>query len=276
MKSGNSKGLSFGFSSVIAGQRAAGTVTPQVIAVSTPGSFRLTAPVSSVLGLQHGDYLMFLSNVKEIDDAIRDKHPDIVAFTEEAGLAIDSPEAYVALHKEFDKWGVSKGIIEYDPKGNKREVTERLSRTDRVRFVSQNFETMLESALSEGDEELREALTKDGITKDEQIEILAPFVTPKTVTKYRGSKLANMSGHSGTGVALCFTDSNVWSQLKADLKEDASKLGRHYELDLDNIQTVTISNGYEPIDVKVLILGDYKDKKPIRLGDKDEDEEIED
>ena len=54
--------------------------------------------------------------------------------------------------------------------------------------------------------------------------------------------------------------------LRPDLRDDADKVNRVYELDLDNVQDVVISNGYEDVTVKALILGDYTDKAPARSG----------
>ena len=73
--------------------------------------------------------------------------------------------------------------------------------------------------------------------------------------KYKGSKTANAAGLSGTGVALNFTDTNVWKQLKADLGDDAEKVNRVYDVDLDNIVDAVISDGYEDVTSRFLFLG---------------------
>ena len=67
-----------------------------------------------------------------------------------------------------------------------------------------------------------------------------------------------------------FTDSNVWKQLKADLRDEATAVNRVYELDLENVQDVVISNGYEDVTVKVLVLGESTDKAPARSGGDEE------
>ena len=97
----NGKAMGFGFSAVNAGQRNV-SVEPQVIAVSTEGNFRITPPVSRVLGIGHGDYVMFLNNVDNIDAAIAAKDAQVVAFCKEQGLEVGSPEAAIAIHKAFD------------------------------------------------------------------------------------------------------------------------------------------------------------------------------
>lgn len=265
MKTSNVKAMGFGFSAVNAGQRNV-SVEPQVIAVSTEGNFRITPVVSRVLGVGHGDYVMFLSNVANIDAAITNKAAEVVAFCKTNGLELGSPEAAIALHKEFDMWAIAKGIIEYDTKGNQKTTSERLTKNDKVKFVSQNFETMLEQAMEQADDETKDALSRDGITKEEQIDILSAFVTPRGLPKYKGSKAANPAGLTGAGTSLTFTDSNVWKQLKADMGDDATKFNRVFDVDVENLQDIVLSDGYKDVTVKALILGESVDKEPARIG----------
>ena len=271
MKTSNVKAMGFGFSAVNAGQRNV-SIEPQVIAVSTEGNFRITPVVSRVLGVGHGDYVMFLSNVANIDAAITNKAAEVVAFCEANGLELGSPEAAIALHKEFDMWAIAKGIIEYDTKGNQKTTSERLTKNDKVKFVSQNFETMLEQAMEQADDETKGALSRDGITKEEQIDILSAFVTPRELPKYKGSKAANPAGLTGAGTSLTFTDSNVWKQLKVDMGDDATKFNRVFDVDVENLQDIVLSDGYKDVTVKALILGESVDKEPARIGKGGEEE----
>jgi hypothetical protein len=261
----NGKAMGFGFSVVNAGQRNV-SVEPQVIVVSTEGNFRITPPVSRVLGIGHGDYVMFLNNVDNIDAAIAAKDAQVVAFCEEQGLEVGSPEAAIAIHRAFDMWAIAKGIVEYDTKGNQKTSTERLTKNDKIKFVSQNFADMLEQAMQQADDETKEALSRDGITKEEQIDILSAFVTPRELPKYKGSKAANPAGLTGAGTSLTFTDSNVWKQLKADMGDTATELNRVFDVDVENIQDIVLSDGYKEVTVKAIVLGEYSDKEPARIG----------
>lgn len=265
MKTLNVKSMGFGFSAVNAGQRNV-SVEPQVIAVSTEGNFRITPPVSRALGISNGEYVMFINNIDSIDAAIAAKSQEVVDFCQEQGLEVGSPEAAIALHKEFDMWAIAKGIIEYDTKGNQKTTSERLTKNDKTKFVLQHFEDMLAGAMQDADDETKEALSRDGITKEEQVDILSAFVTPRELPKYKGSKSANPAGLTGSGISLTFTDSNVWKQLKADMGDDAVKMNRVFDVDVDNLQHITLSNGYEDVTVKALILGDSTDKEPARVG----------
>lgn len=265
MKTSNVKAMGFGFSAINAGQRNA-VVEPQIIAVSTEGNFRITPPVSRALGIGHGDYIMFVTNVENIDEAIRNKAPEVIAFCEENGWEVGSAEAAIALHKEFDMYAIAKGIAEYDPKGNMKTTTERLTKNDKIKFVSQRFDEMLAAALEQADEQTKVALTRKDVTKEEQIDILSAFVTPRELTKFKGSKVANPAGLTGAGTSLTFTDSNVWKQLKADMGDDAEKLNRVYDADVENLQDIVINDGYKNVTVKAIILGEYTDKEPVRIN----------
>lgn len=265
MKTTNVKAMGFGFSVVNSGQRNV-NVEPQVIAVSTDGGFRITPPVSKALNISTGDYVMFLNNIDNIDAAILAKAQEVVDFCNDNELELGSAEAAIAIHKEFDMWAIAKGILEYDSKGNQKTTLQRLTKADKIKFVSQNFDDMITAAMADADDETKDALSRAGITKDEQIEILTAFVTPNELPKYRGSKAANSAGLTGAGTSLNFTDSNVWRQLKADMGENAGKMNRVFDIDIDTLQDVTLSNGYSEVIVKALVLGDYSDKEPSRIG----------
>ena len=268
MKISNVKGMSFGFSAVNAGQRNT-VVEPQIIAVSTEGSFRMTPPVSRVLNIGHGDYAAFANNIDKIDMAIANNDADLVAFCEEHGLAWGSAEAAVAIHNEFDMWVVYKGVAEKDAKGLPKITTERLTKQDKIRFASANFDVMLESALANADNEVKEALTREGVTREEQIDILASFVKPRELQKFSGSKVANPAKLVGKGTVVTFTDTNVWNQIKHDLGDAATTVNRAFDIDVDKLIDVDIDNGYEIVPVKAVLLGSYTDEKPARVGEQE-------
>lgn len=265
MKTNGLKAMGFGFSAVNAGQRNA-VVEPQVIAVSTEGNFRITPPVSKVLGVSNGEYIMFLNNVDAIDAAIDSKDPTIVEFCEQQGLELGSVEAAIALHKEFDLWAVAKGVVEYDTKGNQKTTVERLTKNDKFKFTSQHFDEMLTNAMENADDEVKDALSREGVSKEEQIDILSAFVTPRELPKFKGSRCANPAGLSGVGVSLNFTDSNVWKQLKSDMGDEATKSNRIFDVDLESVQDLEVYDGYKTVTVKALVLGDFTDKEPVRVG----------
>lgn len=268
------RGLSFGFAPVNAGQRQI-TYEPQVIATSTDGGFRMTPVVSKLLGIESGDSVMFISNVDNIDAAIKTDNPEIIAFCEEQGLAPKSPEAIIAVHKAFDMWAVAKGVQEFDAKGNPKTCVERLTKKDRLKYVAAHYNEMMEAAFASGNVELIASLNAEGITEDARMNILAESVQGRQLPKFKGSKCANPAGLTGIGTTLTFTDSNIWAQLKADLGEDATKFNRVFDVDVKNILDVEINNGFENVSVKALVLGSYTDEVPQRVGTKKEEVEIE-
>jgi hypothetical protein len=281
MKTGMLNGLSFGFASVNSGQRNI-SVEPQLVVSPTPGGFRLTGPATAALSISHGDYVQFIHNINSIDNVIReaisgiknDFTDGILEFCENAGLDVNSPEAYVAIHKQFDAWFIAKGIKEYDTKGNVSKATERLTERDRTEYVNKNFDAMLEAALASEDEELVASLKREGITEEEQKSILTPFVKGALIDKYKGSRAANLSKIVSPGVPVQFTDSYVWNTLKADLKDAATTINRTYSLNLDAIYPLQVSNGFETVTVKALALTEYTDTEAVRrtaTGDDDDE-----
>lgn len=259
MKTVNSK-VAFGFSIVNAGQRKA-EYEPELVALSSQGGFRITPQVSAALGLQHGDYIMFLSTVNEVNTAIAQRSEQFVAFCEEQGLDADTEEAAIAFRKTNYMWAIAKGIVCKKSNGTIQTITERLSKKDKTTYVEQNFDEVLASAMSSESQEMVDALSREGITHEEQVEILTSSITGREVKKYQGSKCANSSALTGTGVILTFTDTNVWNEMKSDLsEEDKGKINRSFAIDTTNVQKTLMSDGYEEVEVPFLVLGDYTDK----------------
>ena len=260
------KGLSFGMSVVNAGQRAV-SEEPELIATSTNGGFRVSSSVTRALGVGHGEYIMFIKNVDEVQNAINDQIEEFVAFCQEAGLDPVSAEAANAFHKEFDVWAIAKGVPCYDKHGNPLTVRERMTKNDKEKILENKFEEMLAAAMASGDEELVAHLSIEGITVDEQKEILMSSLQGDLVQKFMGSKCANTSGMTGAGTILNFTDSNVWMRLKADATEP-EKINRKFSIDLENSIPVQVDNGKEVITVKAFVLGEHKDEEPARNNKK--------
>lgn len=262
--------MAFGFSAVNAGQRNV-SYNPEIVVGSNPGSFRITPPVSKALFIGHGDNIMFVTNVDNIDMAIQNKMPEIVEFCKENGLAIDSPEASIAIHREFDMWGIAKGIQEFDAKGNPKLTRERMTKTDKAKYVDAHFEESLEAARNSSNEELVAALNREGATEEELKEILIEAIQGDEVPKYKGSKCANPAQITGYGVSLTFTDSNVWAQIKAHMGDRADKMNLVFNIDVDNLVDAEIDNGYEVTPVKVAVFGESKEETPVRVGRKNAD-----
>lgn len=266
---GNAK-LSFGLGAVNVAKRNA-VSEPELVVNPTVGSFRITPAVSRALGLTNGGYIMFVSNIDAIEQAIANKDENLVAFCAEENIDMNTPEGVKAIHEAFDEWGIAKGIQMFDKNGNAVKTKERMSKTDKVEYVTNNFDDVLKAAIENGEPEFAASLQVDGITKEEQIEILANAVNPEQVNKYYGSKCSNSSNLSGTGVSLTFSDSAVWGALKEDLGEEAKKMSRTFEVDIKELREVLYFNGHKEVIVKAAMLGEFKDTESARKSKGEDD-----
>ena len=266
---GNAK-LSFGLGAVNVAKRNA-VSEPELVVNPTVGGFRITPAVSRALGLTNGGYIMFVSNIDAIEQAIANKDKNLVAFCAEENIDMNTPEGVKAIHEAFDEWGIAKGIQMFDKNGNAVKTKERMSKTDKVEYVTNNFDDVLKAAIENGEPEFAASLQVEGITKEEQIEILANAVNPEQVNKYYGSKCSNSSNLSGTGVSLTFSDSAVWGALKEDLGEEAKKMSRTFEVDIKELREVPYFNGHKEVIVKAAMLGEFKDAESTRKSKGEDD-----
>lgn len=266
---GNAK-LSFGLGAVNVAKRNA-VSEPELVVNPTVGGFRITPAVSRALGLANGGYIMFVSNIDAIEQAIANKDENLVAFCAEENIDMNTPEGVKAIHEAFDEWGIAKGIQMFDKNGNAVKTKERMSKTDKVEYVTNNFDDVLKAAIENGEPEFAASLQVEGITKEEQIEILANAVNPEQVNKYYGSKCSNSSNLSGTGVSLTFSDSAVWGALKEDLGEEAKKMSRTFEVDIKELREVPYFNGHKEVIVKAAMLGEFKDAESTRKSKGEDD-----
>lgn len=269
---GNAK-LSFGLGAVNVAKRNA-VSEPELVVNPTVGGFRITPAVSRALGLTNGGYIMFVSNIDAIEQAITNKDENLVAFCAEENIDMNTPEGVKAIHEAFDEWGIAKGIQMFDKNGNAVKTKERMSKTDKVEYVTNNFDDVLKAAIENGEPEFAASLQVEGITKEEQIEILANAVNPEQVNKYYGSKCSNSSNLSGTGVSLTFSDSAVWGALKEDLGEEAKKMSRTFEVDIKELREVPYFNGHKEVIVKAAMLGEFKDTESTRKSKGEDDAAI--
>lgn len=269
---GNAK-LSFGLGAVNVAKRNA-VSEPELVVNPTVGGFRITPAVSRALSLTNGGYIMFVSNIDAIEQAIANKDENLVAFCAEENIDMNTPEGVKAIHEAFDEWGIAKGIQMFDKNGNAVKTKERMSKTDKVEYVTNNFDDVLKAAIENGEPEFAASLQVEGITKEEQIEILANAVNPEQVNKYYGSKCSNPSNLSGTGVSLTFSDSAVWSALKEDLGEEAKKMSRTFEVDIKELREVPYFNGHKEVIVKAAMLGEFKDAESARKSKGEDDAAI--
>lgn len=253
--------IKFGFSGVQSGQKSA-TVNaePRLIANSTNGKFSITAPVSKALNLAVGDNIMFLNNIPQLEEAIATRNEDILAFAQERGLDLNTREGHDAIIAEFGTWAIVKGIAEFDRKGNPLMVSERYTKADKEKFIKDNAADILagnREVLIErvgnpdaSDEELIAAISVDDIE------------SPKTQS-YTGSKTSTSGNATGVGCQLNFTDTSIWNTLKADLGENKEKKNRVFDVLVDEMFTVNLSDGYKEVECPAFMIKYKADEDPI-------------
>lgn len=250
MKTVSSK-LAFGFNAVIAGQRKV-VDTPELVALTTNGGFRISRPVSKALNIQHGEYIQFIQNIDQVQNAIAARAEIYLQFCESNGFDAESEEAAAAFHKEYDMWGLVKGYALYNDKGISQTCTDRLTKADREAYAAKNYDELLAAAMEEGSDELKDAISAADGDKEEIIKLIAQVVRGEEKQKFSGSKVANTSEMLGAGVVLNFTDTNVWNILKVGLGEDASKKARKFPINIEDMTTVELFDGYKTIEVPCL------------------------
>lgn len=266
MKLGNK--ISFGVQAVVAGQKSSTVnASPQLIANSTVGKFTVTSPVTKAMNVAVGENIMFLNNIAGVENAIAQRLDDIVAYAQENNLDLDSREGQEAILATFTEWYIAKGAATYDSKGNPVMAQQRFTKEEKMKYIQDNAAAILEAN--------REVLVErvgDANATDEEL-LAAVTVDDVESPKYHvhsGSKTATTSTATGVGCQLGFTDTSIWSSLKADLGEEASKKNRIYNVNLDDAQTVKYFNGKENVDIVIYPIEFVEDTLPLRrVGEKD-------
>lgn len=259
MKLGNK--VQFGFNAVQAGQKST-TVNaePRLIANSTSGKFVITAPVSKALQIAVGENVMFLNNIANVEKAIADRVPEVVAWAEENGVDLDTREGQDTALQTFTVWAIAKGVPQYDSKGNPVMASERYTKDDKQKYIDAHAAEILEA----NREVLIERNGGEDADDDELIALISidDIEAPK-YHSHTGSKTATTASATGVGCQLNFTDTSIWTALKADLGENKEKKNRIYDVLLDEGFKATVNNGKEDVAVDAYPLEFVADEDPI-------------
>ena len=119
-----------------------------------------------------------------------------------------------------------------------------------MEMVAANRDALVEQFGEMSDEELADNLTVDMVE------------SPKFHAA-SGSKTATTASTTGVGCQLIFTDSSIWSTLKKDLGDEATKKNRVYNVLLDEAQTADFNNGKENVKITILPIQFKEDVDPI-------------
>jgi len=254
--------VSFGFNAIVAGQKNNGNNEPQLIVNSTKGKFTVTAPVTRAMGVAVGEYIQFVNNTQQIENAINEGTDDIKAIAEQLGVDYQTREGALAIVEACTQWAIVKGQAMLDKVGNPILVSARLTKEEKIAFIEKNKAEILNA----GREELASRVGNPDASDDEliaAIDLEKDDIFPK-VPGFTGSKTASTSNATGVGLQLGFTDSNVWNELKKDLGEEATKKNRIYKVLLDE-SVKTVVDGKE---LTIYPIEFQEDADPIRVGSK--------
>ena len=201
---------------------------------------------------------MFLNNIAGVEAAVQSRNEDVLAYADELGIDLNTREGEDALIAALTQWYIAKGVLQYTSKGEPVMATERFTKEDKAKYLAEhamemvaaNRDALVEQFGEMSDEELADNLTVDMVE------------SPKFHAA-SGSKTATTASTTGVGCQLIFTDSSIWSTLKKDLGDDASKKNRVYDVLVDNAQTADFNNGKENIAITILPIQFKEDVDPI-------------
>ncbi len=251
--------LNFGIQAIQAGQKnATVNAEPQLICNSTYGKFVITAPVSKYLNIAVGENVMFLNNIAGVEAAVQSKNSDVVAYAEENGYDLSTKNGEDAVIAALTQWFIAKGIPMYTPKGEPIMATERWTKEDKAKFLAEHALELVEAN--------REALVEQfGEMSDEEYvaRLTVDMVDSPKFHAASGSKTATTASTTGVGCQLIFTDSSIWSTMKKDLGEEATKKNRIYNVLLDEAQKTEFNNGKENVEIIILPIEFKEDVDPI-------------
>ena len=251
--------FNFGIQAVQAGQKvAAVNALPQLIANSTVGKFSITSPVSKALNVAVGENIMFLNNISAVEATVQSKNEDILAYATELGYDLNTREGEDAMIDALTQWYIAKGVPQYTAKGEPIMASERYTKEDkekwleahRTEFIAANREALVNEFGEMSDEELAERITVDMVE------------SPKYHAA-SGSRTSTTSNSTGVGCPLGFTDSSIWSTLKKDLGDEATKKNRIFDVLVNDAQTTTFNNGKENVEITILPIEFKEDTNPI-------------
>lgn len=259
MKLGNK--VQFGFSAVQSGQKSA-TVNaePRLIANSTSGKFVITSPVSKAMNIAVGENIMFLNNITNVEQAIAQRVEDIVNWANENGVDLETREGQDAALQTFTVWAIAKGVLQYKSNGEPIMASERYTKEDKQKYIDAHADEILF--------ENREVLVERNGGVDADDDTLKALISVDDIEspKYHaatGSKTATTGAATGVGCQLNFTDTAIWTALKADLGDYKDKKNRVYSVLLDEVFTAEVSNGKGVVSVPAYPLEFVTDEDPI-------------
>ena len=252
-------------SAVQAGQKSS-TVNaePRLIANSTPGKFQVTGVVSRALGIAVGENIEFFNNIDGLEKLVNAPTQDVRDFCAEQGIDIDSAEGKREFVAACTQWFIAKGHQEFTSAGKPVMSTIRCTKEDKLEAIAQNGADMIK------DEAFRAVLIErvgDENASDEDLinAITVEDIDSPEVESYTGSKTATAGSATGVGLTLNFTDTSIWTAMKADL-EEKDTVNRVFKVLLDQPVETPVNDGFKNITVITYPVEYLEDVEPKRIG----------
>lgn len=236
--------LGFGFSAVVGGQKSSVVnATPTFIANSTQGKFSINGQVSKALNIASGENIQFINNIAQVEAAIAENDPTIVAWAEQAGVDLTTQEGVDAAMAAFTQWLIAKGHELKTRTGANVMAAVRMSKEEKEKWANEHISEILEA----NREKLIERVGNPDATDEELVKALTvEDIQFPTVKAYAGSKTANSGSATGVGLNLTFTDSAVWHALKSRTSERMNDI-----YDVVTRTTVIDDVEYSPMKISV-------------------------
>lgn len=254
-----------GINAVQAGQKSS-TVNaePRLIANSTPGKFQITGVVSRALDVAVGQNIEFFNNIDGLEKLANKPNEDVLAYCQEAGIDINTAEGKRAFVAANTMWFIAKGHQQFDSAGKPIMCKIRCTKEDKMEAIAQNGADMIK------DEAFRAVLIErvgDENASDEDLinAINVEDIDSPEVESYTGSKTATAGSATGVGLTLNFTDTSIWTAMKADL-EEKDTVNRVFKVLLDQPVETPVNDGFKNITVVAYPLEYLEDVEPKRIG----------
>ena len=211
-----------------------------------------------------------MNNISGIEQAIQSGNKDIAAYAEEKGYDLTTREGQEAVIADLTQWYIAKGTYLFTKTGEKVLGTVRVSAAEKQAYIDKNGAAMIEALSDEEKQEFAEANEVDVNDIEAMVAALTPDNVPSpTFHQATGSRTASTSNSNAVGVQLNFTDTAIWNNLKSDL-DDKSSVNRVFDVDLENAESVEVSNGLEMVSVLAYPIEFVEDAEPIRRGAEEE------
>lgn len=250
---------------------------PQLIANTTLGKFLITAPVSKALNIAVGENVMFLNNIADVEKAIIERNPELVAWADEKGVDLDSNEGKETAMQEFVMYCIAKGVPQYNSKGEPIMADVRFTKEEKLEAAIDGMETIMSSEAMYA--KIAEIMENPEVTVQEVCDVLRSeksnefidgvkslIIDCVKVPQYHvasGSRTATTGNAKGVGCQLSFSDTAIWNTLKHNLGNEKESKNRIFNVGLNEGFKASTHDGQKVVEFICYPLTFVTDAEPI-------------